>query len=184
MPVNVPNGSTSHISFGPAVIYLGASGTTPTVDVGYVDNDTGVEITMMNKKKDITQGNPKIPLYSFNQEQGVTIKFSGIEWNNTNIAYGLGAGTTAISGAELGFTFGGDPIAKTCALKIEHYMAVSGHTMVFYGWKAVSDADITLSLQHDEHKFPYQYKLQRSATDWAGTSLAYDKQLFKMAEIL
>lgn len=184
MSLNVPSGSTSKISFGPAVVYIGAAGATPTVDTGYIDNDAGVEITLSSKKRDITQGNPKIPLYTFSQEQNVMVKFSGIEWNQNNISYGLGAGTTAVSGAELGFTFGGDPIAKTCAIKIDHYMAVSGHTMTFYCWKAVSDGDIAIGLTHDEHKFPYQYKLQRSTTDWAGASLAYDKQIFKMAEIL
>jgi len=184
MPVNVPSGTTNNISFGPATIFLGASGTTPTVDVGYIDNDTGVEIVLMNKKRDITQGNPKVKLYTFSQEQGVTVKLTGIEWNNTNFAYALGAGTTAISGSEKSFTFGGDPIAKTCALQIQHYMPVTGHTMMYYCWKAVSDGDLTMALTHDEHKFPYSFALQRASTDWAGNTLTYDKQLLKVAEIL
>jgi hypothetical protein len=179
MPVNVPTFTSSNFSFGPGRLFLGAAGTTPSVDVGGITEE-GISVTLMNKKKDITQGNPKIPVYTFSQEQGVTLKLSGIEWNVTTLLYGLGSGNTTSVSSQDTLSFGGDPLVEAVALWAQHYMAVAGHTLNMYVWRAVSDGDIEMALNHDEHKFPYQWKAQRSTTNWAGATLAFDEQLIQI----
>ena len=181
MPLNVPTFTTGKFSFGPGRLFIGASGATPTIDVGGITED-GVKITLGSKKKDITQGNPKMPCYTFSQEQSCEIEVSGIEWDVDTFLYALGAGNTTSTGAQDTFAFGGDPICSTVAILIEHYMATCGHTLDAYVWQAVSNGDLEMSLNHDEHKFPYKWKGQRCTTTWAGVALAYDEQLFKLVE--
>ncbi|HND33319.1 MAG TPA: hypothetical protein PLA94_25145 [Myxococcota bacterium] len=179
MPINIPTYTVNNFSFGPARLFLGAAGTTPSVDVGGITED-GCKISIINKKKDIFQGNPKLVAYTFSQEQSVEIEISGIEWDTDSFTYAVGAGNTTNTSNEETFTFGGDPLVERVAIHIQHYMAVAGHTMNAYVWQAVSNGDLEISMGHDEHKFPYKWKAQRATTDWAGASLAYDAQLIKL----
>jgi len=179
MPLNVPTFTSSNFSFGPGLLFLGAAGTTPLVDVGAISED-GIKLMPSNKKKDIFQGNPKMPVYTFSQEQGMSVQVTGIEWNVNTLLYGLGSGnTTSVSAADT-FSFGGDPLIDAVALWVQHKMAVPGHTLNCYVWRAVADADVEMALTHDEHKFPYSWKAQRSTTNWSGATLAYDEQLFQL----
>jgi len=179
MPLNIPSYTVNNFSFGPARLFLGASGTTPSVDVGGITED-GCKITLSSKKKDIFQGNPKLIAYTFAQEQGVSVEISGIEWDTDTMTYALGAANTTNTSNEETLTFGGDPIVEKVAIHVQHYMAVAGHTLNAYVWTCVSDGDVEIGMNHDEHKFPYKWKAQRSTTDWAGASLAYDAQLMKL----
>lgn len=183
MPFNVPTVTTNDISFGPAVLYLGVAGATPTTDVGSITED-GVSIEITSEKRYISQGNPKIPVYNFSQTQGAKVTVTGIEWNFDNFARAMGAGTTSVSGSAETFSFGGDPIVTECALHIQHYMAVTGNTMNVYVWKASSDMGLTLPLGQDEHQFEYSYTALRSATDWNGNTLAPRVQLIKLSREL
>ncbi len=177
--LNVPSYTTSNFSFGPGRLFLGAAGTTPSVDVGGITED-GVKITVTSKKKDIFQGNPKLVIYTFAQEQGAMVEFSGIEWNQNLFEYGLGAGTTTSSASSDTLVFGGDPLVEQVAIHVQHQMAVPGHTLNAYVWQAVSDGDLAINLGADEHKFPYKYKAQRVTTAWDGATLATDAQLLKL----
>lgn len=183
MPYNVPTITTSDISFGPAVLYMGNSGSTPTVDVGAISED-GVSVEVTSEKKYITQGNPKINIYSFSQAQSVMLKVTGIEWNFTNLSYALGAGATSVSSDAETFAMGGDPLISTVALHVEHYMAVSGNTMNVYVWKANSDSGISASFGADEHSFEYSFTALRSTTDWVGGTLGPKEQLVKFERVL
>lgn len=177
--LNIPSYSTSNFSFGPGRLFLGASGTTPSVDVGGITED-GIKLTITSKKRDIFQGNPKLIVYTFSQEQGAMLELSGIEWNQNLFEYGLGAGITASSSSSETLEFGGDPIVESVALHVQHQMAVPGHTLNAYIWQAVSDGDLELAMGHDEHKFPYKYKAQRVTTDWSGATLNTNAQLLKL----
>lgn len=183
MPYNVPTVTTNDISFGPAVLYVGAAGTTPTVDVGSITED-GVTIEIASEKRYIAQGNPRINYYTFTQAQSVMVKITGIEWDFDNFNYALGAGVTTSTGSEKTFTFGGDPIVQNVALHIEHYMAASGNTLNVYVWKATSEGGLTLPLGQDEHQFEYNFTALAADTDWAGTALANQEKLLKLERIL
>lgn len=183
MPYNVPTLTSDDISFGPAVLYAGVAGSTPSTDVGSITED-GVSIEITSEKRSISQGNPRTPVFAFSQAQGVMVNLTGIEWDYTNFAYALGAGATTTSASEETFAFGGDPILTEIALHIEHYMAVSGNTLNVYVWKAVSEGGLTLPLGQDEHQFEYSLMALRSASDWGGTSLGAKEQLLKIVRVL
>ena len=179
MPLNVPSYDENQFSFGPGRIYIGAAGSTPSTDVGAITED-GVSLEITAEKKVITQGNPKLPIFAFTQAQGAKAMFTGIQWDFDSMASILGAGTTTVSGSEETFAFGGDPLVSSVAIHVEHQMAVSGHTMNAYIWKAFSEAGMSTAFGHDEHQFPAAYLAMRSTTDWAGASLGYREQLFKL----
>lgn len=179
MPLNVPSYDKNDFSFGPAVVYIGTAGATPTVDVGAITED-GVSLEITRENRMITQGNPKIPIFSFAQAEGVKVTFTGIEWDITKLANALGAGVTSSSGGEDVFAFGGDPLVSELAIKMVHQMAVTGHTASIYIWKAVAEGGMTIALGQDEHQFPNSFMALRSATDWAGTTLNGKQQLMKV----
>jgi hypothetical protein len=180
MPLNLPTYDENQFSFGPGVVYFGATGTTPSTEVGAITED-GVSIDITSEKKVITAGNPKLPIYAFSQAQGCSIKFSGIEWDFNDMAKALGAGLTTSSGGVDSFSFGGDPIVTQVAIKMTHAMAVTGQTMNAYVWKAYAEAGMPIAFGADEHKFAHSYMGLRSATDWSGATLTYKQQLFRLA---
>lgn len=183
MPLNLSGtGNTSNITFGPAVLYMGVSGTTPTVDVGLIDLDDGVKFTQSKTVREIRQGTAALIEYAFAQQQDASLEFSSIEWNgNTHLTYGMGAGVTASSASQDTVEYGGDPIITTVALDVRHAMPVSGQTLDIYMYKAFSDSTVESQFGGgNEAKYPYKYKAMRSPTNWAGTALAYNKQLFKI----
>lgn len=178
MPYNVPTVTTSDISFGPARIFIGDAGATPSVDVGAITED-GVSLEITSEKRYIAQGNPRVNYYNFSQAQSVMVGFTSIEWDFDNFKYAVGAGTTAADGSE--FAFGGDPIVKETALHVQHYMASSGNTLDMYVWKATSEQGITLPLGQDEHQFEFKFTALATDTAWDGsTALAATDKLIKI----
>lgn len=167
---------TDAISFGPATLLLGPSGATPTADVGAI-GENGVEIEITSEKRDIRQGNPKTIEHSFATAQGVKVSVTGIEWDFNTFQYAIGAGNTSLSASAHTWAFGGDPIVETVAIHIQHYMAKAADTLNFYVWKARAEGTLTLPFGDEEHQFPYSWQAMRSATNWAGASLARDEQL-------
>ena len=132
------------------------------------------------ESRDIEQGNPAIPEFSFFTRQGITISVTTLEWNYNTMLYGLGAGNTTISGSQETFAYGGDPCKDEIALRVEHRKCTATHTIFIDVWKAVS-ADGTLAVQmgQEEHMFAWTWKGLRSSTNWAGQTLAFDEQLVK-----
>ena len=183
MPLNIPSGTTNDISFGPGRVYLGISGATPSVDVGFISED-GVTVEVSNERKDIVQGNPKLIEYTFSQAQGATISFTSIEWDLVRFAEVFSAGVTTSTASEVTVGYGGDPIVRSVAIHLQHQMAVTGNTMNCYVWKAVSDTSLSIPLGADEHSFEMTFKAQRSGTDWGGSSLTYKEQLIKFERVL
>ncbi len=51
MPYNLPQFDTNRMSIGPCVLYIGPSGTTPTVDVGAVES--GAVLSSTRTKEDV-----------------------------------------------------------------------------------------------------------------------------------
>jgi hypothetical protein len=179
MPYNIPTVTTNDISFGPAVLYLGAAGDTPTVDVGAIAED-GVSIEITNEIKQIMQGNPRVNVYSFSQQSNVALSFTSIEWDFNNLLYSLGGGSTSSSSSESFYNFGGNPAVTEVAILVQHYMAVSGNTMHVRLWKAQSAGGTTIPFGQDEHSFEYNFTAVRSTTDWGGSTLTADQELVQL----
>lgn len=179
MPWNVPSYDTDNISFGPGVLYLGPAGTTPTTDLGAITED-GITLVPTREHREIVQGNPKIPILSFDQSHGFMVRATGIEWDVDKIAKGFGAGQTTLSGSADTWAFGGNPIPHQVAIQIDHAMPQTGNTMTAYIWKAVAEGGTELPLTHDEHQFGYSWMALRATTDWAGNALGQNEQLAKI----
>jgi hypothetical protein len=175
--LNIPNVTKSDISFGPAVMYLGAVGATPTVDVGAISED-GVSIEIATEQRDIMQGNPRIIEMSFNQQQSVMVRVTSIQWNYENLQYVLG-GSIATSATWEKFSFGGDPCPSEVAIKVVHQMC-SGDTINVYVWRAMGEGNLTIPFGQDEHSFELAFKAMHATNDWAGATLAADAQLLQI----
>lgn len=178
-------GDTNNVSFGPAIVYIGPSGATPTASVGYVGEDA-ITIEIASTKRDISQGNPKTIEFSFATEQSVKVSWQGIEWDQNLIQYAIGAGNTYadIALSLQTWSFGGDPIVETVAIKVQHYMAKAGDTLTINVWKARADGNVSLGFSAEEHKFANAYAAMRSATNWGGAVLAVDEQLIQIVRNL
>ena len=179
MPLNLPAGTRDDISFGPARLFLGAAGTTPATDVGFISED-GVTVEFSSEQKDIMQGNPKLIELPFIQQQGVMVRLTSIEWNFDSLLFALGAGNTSASGTFEAFAFGGEPCVTEVALHVQHQMCVSGDTINVYVWRAVGEGSVPMPFTHDEHSFEYSFKALRADVDWASASLASDEQLIQV----
>lgn len=179
MGFNFPTFTENNVSFGPGRAYLGAAGATPTVDIGGITED-GIDIELESEVRHITQGNPKLKAYTFIQAQGVMITLRRIEWDLIRMPYGLGAGNTTSVSASDTLTFGGDPIAKRCAIQIVHQMAQPGQTLTANIWRCVAESGFNIALGQDEHTFEFKFAAQRVTTDWASASLGTTAELIQI----
>lgn len=169
------------MSFGPAVVYLGASGTTPTADVGSIGED-GVEIELASTIFDVMQGNPSNVVQRFISEQNAFMRFSSIEWNVNQIAYTLGTGSTTISGSSEKVQFGGDPCPTNVAIYLQHRKACVAHTVYVRFWTASPETgSFSVKFTKDAvQAHAHAFKAIRSTTNWAGSSLATNAQLMEL----
>lgn len=181
MPLNVGGSvATARTSFGPAVIAMDASGATPTSNVGFIGDD-GVQIEFNSSMADIRQGNPKLPFFSFIQAQDFFLRWSSIEWSANRLAYALGVGVTSISASNEIVAWGGAPCPSSVALLAQHRKCTAAHTVNVRVWTAVPEnATIQTQMGDDVHAFPFAFKALRTATNWAGASLASDSQLVQV----
>lgn len=183
MPLNIAgNNAKTKSSIGPGVLYVGASGTTPTVASGLIGED-GASLEISAEVLDIMQGVPKIPEFSFFQSMGVMLGITSIEWDLTRIAYAIGAGNTTVSGSLETLAIGGEPCVTEVAVLVQHRKCTAVHTVNLRLWKATSaDGSLSATLNTGgAHAFPMKWKGLRSATNWAGDSLPSDEQLFQIA---
>ena len=94
MGFNVPSYDTARFTFGPGILYMGAPGTTPLIDIGAVrgDAELNIERTLLEMK----QGTPQTRVKAYAVEEKVTLKVTGVEWDLDNLSYALGAGVTSV----------------------------------------------------------------------------------------
>lgn len=176
MPFNLPTYTAGNVSFGPATVYIGPTGATPSVDIGLISED-GVTIEHSAEKRDINAGNPRVNVLTFTQAQGVRVTWTALEWNFQRFNQALGSGnTTAVAGRET-FAFGGDPAVTQVAIRVRHQAAQSGHTFYLNVWKAQSDGGLNVPMGQDEHQFEMAFKAVQSSTNWAGATLNQEEQL-------
>lgn len=180
MSYNVPTGTNNNLSFGPAIVFIGATGATPTTDVGYIVTDDGVTVEFLRDRKSIQQGNPKMDVFVFDQVHGFKVTFSRIEWNFTRLAEQLGSGVTQTSSSLETLFWGGDPTPTAYAMQVQHYMQQPSQTMLWDVWQVVADVGPAVQMAHDEHKFPTSWTALRTTTDWAGATLAAGRNLLRV----
>lgn len=183
MPLNIPSGTAANVTYGPALLFVGATGATPSTDVGFISED-GISVELATEMGEISQGNPKLPEIVFNQAQSARVVLTSIEWDMDRFAEALNAGNTTVTGTEETLSWGGEPCPTEVAVHVQHQMCSSGDTMNVYVWRAVGEGGLVLPFVHDPHNFEFAYKALRATTTWAGVSLPSNEQLIRVERTL
>ena len=173
MPYNLPTYTTTNISFGPAVVFIGPAGTTPETEIGAVRSGASIAIT--RTVTDVTQGNPPLLVERFASGEAVEITFTAIEWNLDNFVRVLGAGSTTDGVLKFGGTVGFSDLA----LLFKH-RTPAGDTYEIRIWKAKPAGTFTIPFSDDIHEFEMTFNAQYAETDWAGNTLSAGEQLLQI----
>ncbi len=178
MAYNVPAYTTQKFSFGPGILYIGAPGTTPLVDIGAVKGDATLDIkrTML----EIYQGSPQTLVQKYAIKEEIMLKVTGIEWNLSNLAYVLGAGVTVQSGAIEQLDFGGDMAVTTRAVRYVHIQP-DGSTIDIHLFKTQGKGEVNVGIKEkDTHEFPYEFSALEASVDFQNATLASNKKKFRI----
>lgn len=178
MAYNVPSYTTSRFSFGPGVLYLGAPGTTPLVDVGAVKGDAQLDVkrTML----EIYQGSPQTLVQKYAIKEEISLKVNAIEWNLTSLAYVLGAGVTVQNGAQEQMDFGGDMSVTNRALRYLHIQP-DGSTIDIQIFKAQGKGEVAVAIKEkDSHEFAYEFMALEATVDFQNSAVAQNKKKFRI----
>ena len=176
---NNPSGTIGQVTLGPGVIYLGSSGSTPSVDVGYVRGSA--TLNFKREQVEIRQGSPQTIVDALASAEDVMIEFTGIEWDMDNLLHVLGDGATSVSGAQEILKMGGTPANAKKALRYVHRMS-DGGTLEVDIWKCIGEGTFEASINPDDlHEIKYKFKaIDPGSTDWAGASLTDGQKLVKV----
>ena len=175
--LNVPAYNTDNLSFGPGIVYIGASGTTPATDVGLVASGAQLQVTGSNI--DVRAGSPQVLVKRFRQVSDVTFSFTSQEWNYENLRRALGAGTTTSTT----YDYGADPLYTEFAIQFVHRMP-SGTTQYLRLWSVVPDGELTINFGDDLAEFPQAFTCLAVSADWAGNTLSGGYKYFRVKKIV
>ena len=154
---------------GPAVVYLGASGATPT-EIGGIFN-VSLEIGLEAER--FVQGWPKQLQELYVKARTAKIKFDTAEAGDfTLLRYALGsAGLTSTSNEHL-ISIGDQTALTKCAIKLL-ILNAEGITECIYMWCGIGGQDgISVTMNDDGlHTPTYTFEALRQTQDWAGNSL-------------
>ena len=76
MAWNMPSYNTDNYTFGPCIVYIGATGTTPVTDIGAVKGNT--EVTVNKEILEISQGSPRVVTKQYVTVQGAMISLRAL----------------------------------------------------------------------------------------------------------
>lgn len=174
---NIPSYTTSKFSYGPGLLYLGATGSTPSVDIGGVRS--GAELAITRTVLEVRQGSSQALVKQYVTQEAVQLTVRGIEWNIENLVKALGTGTTSTAGGYDVLGFGSDINMAEVAVMFEHTLP-TGKKLYVDLWKASPAGEITVTFGDDLHEFPYVFKALDCATDWAGGAISDNRRLMRV----
>lgn len=178
MAYNVPTYQTARFSFGPGIVYMGAPGTTPMIEIGQTKGD--IEVSIKREKILVNSGSPQSLIAQYAVKEDLILKVASIEWNLDNLAYVLGAGETSVSGADEILEFGGDMAMTNRALRLVH-RTPDGSTIDFHVFKAEGSGELAIALKEsDMHEFPLEFHMLEGTVDFENAALAEKKKKFKI----
>ena len=177
MAFNLPSYNTNNFSFGPGILYIGPSGTTPSIDIGGVR--PGMELRVTRELLEVYQGSPRTKVKQYVLSENAELQVTGIEWNLVNLPFIIGAGDTAWNAVIETFSFGGSPSVQEVSLAFSHKTPTS-QTIWLYIWKAQSTGEMTLNFGDDVHEFPAVWRALVATQSWANVALSDTQQLFRI----
>jgi len=171
MAWNMPTYDTDNYTFGPCVIYIGATGATPATDIGAVKGNT--EVTVSKEVLEISQGSPKVVTKQYVTVQGAMIKFESLEpFKIANLAAALGAGVTTTDGDTEYLGYGGDVNLGEKAIKLVHVQP-NGTTITLCFWRCQAQSDLTIPFNESgEMSIPMEFKVLDGILNFAGATIA------------
>jgi len=175
MALNVPAGNKKRLTFGPGILQIGASGSTPSTDVGYA---RGASLSITRQKLDVFQGSPRSLIETYAVQEDVALNFTGIEWAPFNLVRALGSGVTSGTGTET-LGFGGEVTFAEVALSFEHITPTNG-TVSIYVWKAQGQGEVTVNFGDDVQEFQYNFRALEATQDWLSNPLNANERLIQI----
>jgi hypothetical protein len=177
MAYNVPSYDTNKFSIGPGILYIGPSGTEPTVDIGAVRS--GMSIVTTREKVDVFQGIPATLVKTYALKETGVLTIMGLEWNLNRLSDALGAGSVSSDATNDIFDFGGEMTFTNVTLKFVHTNP-EGKVITVKIWTARGNGEVALNFGDDVHEIPFTFDMLLSTTDWNGAALAEGKQLYQV----
>ncbi len=176
MAFNVPSFNRRLFSFGPAIVRIGAVGTTPLTDVGGVRDPM---YTVTREQLQVTQGSPEVVVEQWTVKEDLRIEFRGIEWNFARMAECLGAGEVTTVGLTSTMDFGGDPATRSFAMMLEHRQP-DGSTITMSIWEVKGDATMSVTFGRETHEFPYAFNALSGASNFVGAITPVRGKLYRI----
>ncbi len=169
MPYNLPQFDTRKFSIGPSVVYIGAAGQTPTIDLGAV---TAVEIKATYEMNKFFQNIPATATaYRFKSVE-TAVTFKGLEWDLSKIRRVMGGYyvETLIGGHTIQELYGNFEYADPVSLKVVHETP-NGIVITIDVYNAYPGGNDGFHFTHALHEHSYTFHAAASATDFAGNAL-------------
>lgn len=178
MAYNVPTVTTSRMSFGNGILYIGPVGSTPTIDIGTVKGDA--EFNVKRDMYDVYSGSPQSLVKKYAVKEDISLKITGIEWNMNNIMQVLSAGVTTLVGVTETFEFGGDPDTDPYAVRFVHKQP-DGSTVDIQLFTCFGKGELAIAFKEKEvHEFPLEFQAVEGTVDFSNVALATNKKKFKI----
>ena len=187
MALNVPSGNKKRITFGPGILYMGAtnaSGTTPATiaagspggDIGYV---RAASLTITRSKLDVFQGSPRSLIETYAVQEDVAFNIASIEVNPLQFYFALGSGVTASAAGVDQLDFGGQVTFQEVGLLFRHKSPTEG-TVDLYLWKCQPVGEITMPFGDDVQETAFNFRALEALTQWGGATTGTNKRLMQL----
>lgn len=177
MSFNMTGYTPGNFSLGPCVVFTGATGATPSTDLGGVES---VSFEINTEVERIEQGTPRQPVHVLPSAESATLSFTGIEWNINHFVRGTGSGATE---SQTKFTYGGKSTMQEFAVLAQHAVLGSGDTIDIRLWRCVPLGSFPINMDDAKHTFEMQFDVLRTTTDWAGTAIGGRDDSNSMLEV-
>jgi hypothetical protein len=169
MPINLPNFDVQRLSIGPAVIYFGAAGTTPTTDFGAV-RDSTLKIAIETTK--FLVGMPAVPSWYRFKSVEVTLTVKGLEWNLDKIRHAIGGYYLDVTQGSLNTQtlYGSFEFVDPLSLRLVH-LTPYGATITIDIYQALPGGSDQFAFNYNVHEIPYNFHAVSTMYDWGGNAL-------------
>ncbi len=169
MPVNLPQYDTRRLSIGPAILYIGTAGSTPTVDLGAVQ-DSSIKVTAELTK--FMLGVPAVPQWYRFKTVEVTLTVKGLEWNLDKIRQVIGGYylTETVGSTDVQTLYGTFEYVEPFSIRLIH-QTPSGGTLTVDIFEALPGGGADLGFGSKVHEIPYTFHAISSSHDFEGNAL-------------
>ena len=169
MPINLPNFDIRRLSIGPAIIYYGIAGTTPTLDLGAI---RGAELKIAIETTKFLVGMPAVPSWYRFKSVEVTLTVKGLEWNLDKLRRSIGGYFLDVTQDNLHTEtlYGSFEFVDPVSLRMVH-VTPYGATLMVDIYQAIPGGSDQLAFNYNVHEIPYTFHAVSSTYDWGGNAL-------------